>query len=214
MNLKKITLAGITVFFAMAASAALINQTVSNLDWNSAVWGDPAAAPTAGNDYVADMTTVRIQADASSGTFWGDSVTINSGATALSKLTGTNIATVSGTFTLNGGVLLVGPNGAGTGTLATAGFIVSADSGIYLNSLANGFIITGGLPGSGDLILGSSFTDTSGRTCSFDSVGADTGAINLTENVTLDFGSDVTFGGSLAIDSISQLNVDQVLTFA
>jgi hypothetical protein len=200
--------------FVLASDAATINQTVVNLDWNAAMWGSPEAAPTSGNDYVAGLGTVRIQADASSGTFGGDSLTIDSGATALSKLSGSNVATVNGTLTLNGGDLNVGPSIAGTGaTLATDGFTVSADSGIFINNSTDGFFITGGLSGSGDLLLQSSYSDAGGRFISFDSVGDYTGTIDLTENVKLDFASDVTFGGILYIDPDSVLNVGSTLTF-
>jgi hypothetical protein len=216
--MNKVILAGISGLFATVASAATIEQSVDNIDWNAAMWGSTPAAPTSGNDYVAKagFNRFRISADGSSSTFGGDSLTIDSGALGLIKLTDGNTATVSGTLTLNGGSITHGPNSASNATLATGGFVVSGTgSTIGLAHTGVSLSITGGLSGAGDLLL--HYADTGSpsgsKTLSFDSVGAYTGTISVTEQMQLDFGSTVNFGGNLTIASDSFLNVDQSLTF-
>lgn len=96
-------------FGASSAHAAIITQTVGNLDWNDAIWGSPAAAPTSGNDYVTATgvasDVVRLSADGSSSTFGGDSLKVVSGIRALVKNLNST-STINGSLTLDGGAQL------------------------------------------------------------------------------------------------------------
>lgn len=120
-----------------AARAADINQTVndsSSNDWNSAIWGGPAAAPTGGNNYfissgTASSTNDRLNYDVSTGTtingrvrtlaatvgFAGDSLTIGARTELLMKQQGTETSTAN--LILNGGMIRYSPN---TGSFAFA----------------------------------------------------------------------------------------------
>jgi hypothetical protein len=202
------------------ANAAPIVQTVGNLDWNAAVWGAGPDVPTGGNDYVTDAAvgdTVRPSADGTASTFLGDSITIVAGTRALMK-TEDSTSTVDGNFTLDGGLLKMGPSNNGVnGTLDVTNFIVTGTgSRIAIGAYATFLTIDGILTGSGNLLIyyaNSNSDDGGDRIMTFSSVGDYTGTITLTESLTLDFGSDSTFGGELNIDATSDLNVDQVLTF-
>lgn len=220
MKQQLITTAFMATLGASAVSAATIVQTVGNVDWNDAMWGGPAAAPTGGNDYVSATGVTnnrfRIGASGASSTFGGDSITVVAGTTALSKLANGSTGTITGTFTLDGGRLTHGANSTSSATLATGGFIVTSTVGSTIGAptSSNVFTITGDLSGSGDLLMEyESGSDAGTRSISFGSVGAYSGTISLTEGLTLDFGSSVNFGGGLTIDAISDLNVDQTLTF-
>jgi hypothetical protein len=202
------------------ANAAPIVQTVGNLDWNAAVWGAGPDVPTGGNDYVtatAAGDTVRTSADGGNSTFLGDSITVVAGTRALMK-TEDSTSTVDGNFTLDGGLLVMGPSNPNVnGTLDVTNFIVTG-TGSHIAISVWGRILTidGILTGSGNLLIyySNSQSDNGGdRIIKFSSVGDYTGTITLTENLTLDFDSDSTFVGGLIIDATSQLNVDQVLTF-
>ena len=220
--MKKTTQLGLVVaaLTLSQAGGALYVQTVDNIDWNAAMWGSPASAPTAGNNYesaaVGGNNRFRISASGASSTFAGDNLTLVTGTTALNKTLNGNTSTVTGTLTLDGGNIVHAPNAGSIATLATGGFVVTGTgSTIGLAYTGNSLSITGGLSGTGDLLL--DYQDVGAvisRTLSFGSVGAYTGTISVTEKVQLDFGSDVDFGGNLAIDSDSFLNIDQSITIA
>jgi hypothetical protein len=105
------------------ASAATITQTVnsgSTTSWNDAMWGTPAAAPSAGNDYVTaasgSSTTIysinsvswsqlswtvqnvdsnNVAAASTSSTFAGDSLTVATSAPINGRATGGSIQTAN-----------------------------------------------------------------------------------------------------------------------
>jgi hypothetical protein len=74
--------------------------TGANIGWNDAVWGDPVAAPTNGNDYVYDVAGVWLNALGSTyGSFGGDSIRVKSGSGLFVRGGGS----LGGTLILDGG---------------------------------------------------------------------------------------------------------------
>lgn len=110
MKHTKKRFAAYAILLALSApgtQAATIVQTVWNSDWNGAVWGTPAAAPTSGNDYVTAVgsnNVLRMPAGTGNSTFGGGSLRIVTGTIGLIK-SNNSIATINGPFTLDGGTL-------------------------------------------------------------------------------------------------------------
>ena len=198
--------------------AETITQTVGNIDWNAAMWGNPASTPVPGNDYVTATGVqderFRISADGASSVFGGDSITVNAGSRALIKLQNGSTATINGDLILNGGRLSYGPNGGPhSGILDVTNLIVSGTgSFIDPSSGVNTLTIDGALSGSGDLLL-TPENGTNTKTVVFTEVGDYTGTLTVASTIRLDFEADVAFGGSLALEGTAILVVDQNLTF-
>jgi len=194
-----------------------ITQTVGNIDWNAAMWGTPAAAPTAGNTYVSATgvtnNTFRISAAGTASTFGGGSITVVAGTRALMKNQNGAIATINGDLTLDGGRLSHAPNtGPHAGTLQVTNLVVSGTgSFIDINGVST-LTINGTLTGSGDLLLKPELASTGAATISIASIIGYTGALTVQAPVRLDFGSSYTFTNSLTLQTTAILNVDQSLT--
>ncbi|WP_367870411.1 hypothetical protein [Luteolibacter sp. Populi] len=198
------------------ASGETIIQTVGNIDWNAAMWGDPAAAPTAGNDYVTatgvTSNTVRISATGTASTFGGDSLTVSAGTRALLKNQNGAISTLNGNLVLDGGRLSHAPNtGPHAGTLDLTQLVVSGTGSLIDINGVTTLTIDGTLAGSGDLLLKPELS--AGGTISITGVGDYTGALTVQAPIRLDFGTDHTFTNSLTLQGTASLNVDQALTF-
>ncbi|WP_353567129.1 hypothetical protein [Haloferula sargassicola] len=209
---------GLTSALLVPARADTIVQTVGNIDWNAAMWGDPAAAPVLGNDYVSATGVqderFRISADGASSTFGGDSLTVNTGSRALMKNQNGAIATINGDLILAGGRLSYGPNGGPhTGTLDVVNFVVmGTGSFIDPSGAVTQLTIDGTLTGSGDLLL-TPENGTNIKTVVFTDVGDYTGNLTVASTILLDFDVDHVFTGTLNLNGTGALNVDQTLTF-
>ena len=201
---------------ATATLGDTITQTVGNLDWNAAMWGTPAAAPTSGNDYVSATGVLnnnfRISAAGTASTFLGNSLKVVSGTRALLKNQNGAIATLNGDLFLDGGRISHAPNtGPHAGTLHLNQLVVSGTgSFIDINGVST-FTIDGTLTGSGDLLLKPELT--AGGTISIAGISNYTGALTVQAPVRLDFGADYTFTNSLTLQTTATLNVDKALTF-
>lgn len=218
------TLAMLFALGATASHAATIVQTVGNIDWNANMWGSPAAAPTAGNDYVTATGVtndlVRISANGGSSTFGGASLRIVSGTAGLLK-NSNSTSTINGSLILDGGLINHGPNGGDTSNLAATldvdGFEVRSASEIQIGNAAGNLTVTAPLTGAGNLALYGTNSQT-GDIVSFNGISAFTGTINLGTSgaLTLGFGTaDYTFSNTLNIlgTSVLQVNNGQTLTF-
>ena len=195
--------------------ATTITQTVSNVDWNSAMWGTPAAAPASGNDYISDLATVRIAAAGSSSTFGGDSLTVISGTKALIKLNNGNTATINGNLILGGGFLTHGPNANSHAILDVTQLVIQSDSDIGCANVGLTLTIDGTLTGSGDITIvhdGGSAGGT--RKVVFNAISNYVGTINVTEGMDIGFGEDYTFSSPLSLSDGSVLTVDHTFVFA
>jgi len=216
-----LTLGLIALGFATSATADTITQTVDNIDWNAAMWGTPAAVPTAGNDYVSatgGTDRFRISADGSSSTFAGDSITAVAGTRALMKTTDGNTSTVNGDFILDGGRLSHAPNsGSHSATLDISQLVVMSTGGwIDVAASSATFTIDGTLTGSGNLLIDyEGGSEAGSRTVSFTGISGYTGAITVNEGMGIEFGGDYTFTNTLTLNTTSSLNVNsgQTLTF-
>jgi hypothetical protein len=203
---------------ATTAHADTITQTMDNIDWNAAMWGTPAAAPTPGNDYVTALVGTnrfRISADGTSSTFAGDSLTVATGTRALMKNTDGTTATIGGNLTMDGGLLSLAANSVGSATLDVSQFIVTTN-GAHIDVANNGMTLTiaGTLTGPGDILIDyESGTNAGTRAISFADINAYTGAITVNDQMDIDFGADYIFSNFLDLSSGSVLNVDQTLTF-
>lgn len=180
-----------------SAHAATIVQTVSaggGVDWNAALWDSPAAAPTAGNDYVTAAgliasggtslgtgtnVTSRIRLVSTGLTFAGDSLTVSAGTEILGK----NAGTYSANIILNGGIIRWAPDATSSATLGGT-INVAADSVIGVVQVtaaaSTAFTVSSKLTGSSNLRLAAgqgslhtlSFTgDLSGYTGTFNAGG-------------------------------------------
>ena len=160
---------------ALSTQAATITQTVAGAfgsNWNSAIWGSPAAAPTTGNDYV---TASGLFASGSTGlganvtgriresgtTFGGDSVTISSATEILMKQN--NGSTSNGDVIMNGGVIRLSPDNAGSAILAGTLNITSSSVLGVVQHVAAGTTLTisSTVTGSGDMRLAAANTSNS-----------------------------------------------------
>jgi hypothetical protein len=153
------------------AHAALFIQTVASgsttTEWNDAIWGTPAAAPTSGNTYQtaaglsaasssllgsANDLTGRVRAYAGGNgnpTFAGSSITVVGATELLVKDAGTYNAAI----VLNGGILRFSPN-AGANATMTGSITVGSNSVLgSVQSFASTFTIASTLTGSSTLRL-------------------------------------------------------------
>lgn len=99
---KTIIITGLlfAALFVQAATITINSSASGNVDWNSAIWGDPAAVATNGNDYVHDDSSAAVLLGLGTyGSFAGDSLTMDAGTVFYSKGGGS----LGGTMILNGG---------------------------------------------------------------------------------------------------------------
>jgi hypothetical protein len=224
------------------ASAAVIVQTVNdgtNGNWNTrAIWGTPAATPTAGNDYVTGTgfaaagatnlgvsVTGRIR-DTGVAPFAGNSLTIVSGSELLLK----NLANATSTanIILNGGVIRYAPTGGSAATLA-GNLNVAAESWLGTNNgVVTTFTVASAITGNSILHIAAGSGDSSNLSSTISFTGdlsGFTGTFNLgggtrtggAKDATLDFGQDYFLPGVALVmgqtASADFLNLDQNLTF-
>ena len=190
---------------AASAQAATINQTIavgSGDEWNDTVWGSPAASPTSGNDYVSALD-LRNTSDT---VFAGGSLTLNSG----SEFTAKTDATVAGGWTLNGGSLKVGDNGA----TRTFGGDVTVQSGSTILAEKGSFIFTDELLGSGPLSVNFDHsTGSSTKSVLFNGGGSYSGTITVGQSASgtrdgfLGLGSSLT-SASLVFTNSADVSYD------
>ncbi len=217
----------------VSASAATYTQTVDNQSWLNAVWGSPAAAPSAGNDYVtADLVSgegiLRTSPVGSTGggnaTFPGTSVTVVPGVRFLAKQVEGETASING----GSGDLIVqsnnrisfAPNGnsiySGAATL-DVGFLNYTDPGVGqsifdIGGQLNDVHVAGTLTGPGNVTFQAEYgTDTFAHLITIDAVSAYSGDIIVNHYIQLDFNGDCTFSGSMSLNDNSTLVVDQTL---
>ncbi|MGV3533006.1 MAG: PEP-CTERM sorting domain-containing protein [Chthoniobacteraceae bacterium] len=149
------------ILLAGISQAAVINlntgDSLGGSSFNTAGGWSNGQAPSAGNDYVNNLTGafLRTPANGDSHTFAGDSLTIGPGATLLYKGTGnTGVLTVQ-ELILNGGTLDA-RNGS-QDVFQLAGFIdVAANS--VVTAVQGPIVISSGISGVGDLTFLSSQT--------------------------------------------------------
>ena len=126
---------------APCVRSATITQTVNSssdsVTWNSSVWGTPAAAPTSGNDYIADgaVTPALRTGNFSNSSFNGDSLTMRNGSTLVDKTTN-----VTANFILE--------SGAGIGMSENGTDIITSASTILVASSQSASFGSGGSPSS------------------------------------------------------------------
>ena len=137
------TLAAGVALLGSALHGATIFQTVdqasggTSTNWSEAVWGDPAASPTSGNDYVSDGMTLRTNNNSGTTTFAGDTLTMINSTLIFRRSSRAN-------FILDGATFSAVTNGAIDGTmLLAAGKTATFDTNGRLPSL------TATLSGSG-----------------------------------------------------------------
>lgn len=180
------SLVAIAVFTLPTIGNTQIVQTVNSAgtttEWNDAIWGSPAALPIGGNNYVSAVglaassstslgagtdVTGRVRAYGGANgnpTFVGGSLTLVPGTELLIKDNG---ATYTANLILNGGIVRMSPNSAGSLTLA--GMIsVFSDSvlGLVQASPNNTFRIASTITGSSTLRLATG--QNTGHTITFD----------------------------------------------
>lgn len=117
----------LTVLSAYAGTITINSAASGNVDWNSAIWGDPAAVPTTGNDYVHDdsSTAVLLGLGGTYGSFAGDKLTLDSGTQLYNKGGGA----LGCTLYLNGGQW---QTRSGGNAIVLGSVRVEADSNILL----------------------------------------------------------------------------------
>ena len=224
-----------SLLLTISAGATEFTQTVSSggttTEWNDAIWGSPAAAPTSGNTYVsaaglntanssslgsANDLTGRVRAYGGSNgspTFAGDSLTIVGGTELLLK----DPTTYSVNLILNGGFLRFSPNTGGSATIggtinaaadSVIGVVQSGASNLTVNSTFTGganLRLAAGTGGSNSLIF-SATSDFSAYTGTLDIGGGNT-------RVTVSFGAgdhDLS-GATLALDSAGAFGTSDIL---
>ncbi|QTN32396.1 hypothetical protein HZ994_08660 [Akkermansiaceae bacterium] len=223
-------LSGLAILSTAASlHAAVITQTVSNQDWDNAIWGSPAALPTAGNDYVTlgAGTILRMNNDlaGSNSTFAGDSLTVSPGARVLLKNINSS-STINGDIIMQGALMDHGANGPGSATLNATNLVVSGNNEFALG-LTNIFNINATLTGSGNLFFAERDNNENTNRVSISGISAYTGtitvgdtpnsyaALNADFGLTIDFGVNYHFQDTFTLlnSSILQVNNGQTLTF-
>ena len=224
-----LTVFTVLLFATTSVQALVVTQTVANQDWNNAIWGSPAAAPTSGNDYVTDSTYNPLRASNSGGasTFGGDNLTIAAGSRLLVKNQGGSSSTVTGDMTVQGALIQYGPTGStNSGTLA-AGSIILSGNNEFVDSGTN-FTVYSTLTGSGNLYFGNQTAGTPTNQISISGISGYTGTLTVGDTLgiygvsrqqnplTIDFSSlDYHFLDTFTLLNSSILNVNdgQTLTF-
>ncbi len=147
-----------TWILCLAVLAAVAGQAVAdvitinpaaptgNQDWNGALWGDPAAAPTSGNDYVSANKLVWLRSLGSYGSFNGDSLTLQSAASLFLSGSGS----LGGTLILDGGSI---QNRSAAGVDVVVSGSVRVDSLSDIGNFNEILELQTALSGSGDLKL-------------------------------------------------------------
>ncbi len=174
-----VLLVGLAMLAGLAGAEVItINPAISGIvGWNTAIWGDPAAAPASGNQYVHDGSSLAVLSGMGTtyGSFSGDKLTLGSGAKLYNKSGGALGCTLlldggqwetrsPGTATLlgvirilsNSKVLLVDGNfGWNTGLSSVDGAVLSlqnwsqAGRSMVLNATDQGFSGTFSIMDSG-----------------------------------------------------------------
>lgn len=140
----------------VTAEVITINASASgNVDWNGAIWGSPAGAPTSGNEYVHDdSSTATLLGLGSFGSFAGDKLTLDSGTQLYNKGGGS----LGGVLYLNGGQWQT--RSPGTATIL-GNIRVTADSTALL--VDGNFQWNTGLSSTADAVLSLQNFSQSGR---------------------------------------------------
>jgi hypothetical protein len=75
------------VCVAQADEVSINSSASGNVDWNSAIWGDPAAVQTSGNNYTHDDSSpaTLLGMGTTYGGFAGDRLTLDSGTVLFNK---------------------------------------------------------------------------------------------------------------------------------
>lgn len=223
------TFLGALLLSGASTRAADVTQTVSQsgaaaTGWSAAIWGTPAAAPTAGNNYITPSTFfVRTPNNTTPGSFAGDSLRIDSGGTLWLKHSGLNAATVN--LILNGGNIqfhggtVNNTNSALAGTIQVLGdCVISSDQGaanachIWLRSSMTGssnFTVNMSPAGYGLFLSGSNSAFTGNWTNSGGFIQVLSGTTNALGSglVTL-----VNSGNYLWLNSTNDQTVNNVIT--
>ncbi|MFA6287347.1 MAG: cellulase family glycosylhydrolase [Opitutaceae bacterium] len=157
--------ATLAAFFHLApAHAATVTQTVNSgsdtAHWGTALWGTPAAVPTAGNDYISDgaVTSALRTGNFTNSAFVGNTLTMRNGATLVVKTTNT-----TANFILeSGAVLAMSENGTDT---ILGSVLVAASQSATFNSGDSGRILAFNavISGAGNIAIAQS-TNTGGYT--------------------------------------------------
>lgn len=215
----------LSIVFAlpMCGYSSTITQTVSNVDWNSAMWGAGPDAPTSGNDYVTAIggnDIVRIGAAGTSSIFGGDSLTGIAGTRILSKLQDGQTGTINGDLTLAGGRLSFAPNGAGNNSILDfVNLAVTANSQIDVGASTLVSTVDATLTGSGDILFLLENAPTAAlydQYITFTDISGYTGALTVTDEFGLEFGVSHLFANTLTLqdaDSFLIVNAGQTLSF-
>lgn len=200
----------------------ILQSAGGSADWTDAIWGSPAAVPSAGNDYVTDVAGgayVRIGASGGSTTFAGNSLTVTT--RALSKMQDGAVATLNGDIILDGGWFSFAPNSGASlanSTFAINNLDVVNNSTMSVGSFTAVSAIDGTLKGSGNLLfyLENASHATADQYISFTGISGYTGALTVTEKLGIEFGTDYTFSNTVTLqdaDSFLNVNSGQTLTF-
>lgn len=166
-----------SALFVKTAPAASYGLTASDNGGNSSfttgfspafrlnsVAGNPATAPTAGNDYQTNAFILRGPANGTSYTFAGSSLTINSGGRFLLKSTGTTQVLTIGNLILSGGVLdLANANNDGVAAQIAGGITLASGTTSYVGTLIGETLtISSTIGGSGNLTVGGTVPNSGG----------------------------------------------------
>jgi hypothetical protein len=213
--------------FATVAQAAVISQSVNNVDWNTAMWGtSPALAPTSGNDYItivgltgstpstigAFSNTASVR-DNNGTTFGGHSITLVSGVELLLKQAGGQ--TSSANIIMSGGSIRHATGNGATATIAGT-MQIAAESwiGEGSGSTSSGAILTisSTLTGSSTLHLGAAAQD--GKIAFTGNLAGFSGTIDIgnssfspTRNLTVSFNNADLSGATLKMGFYTSVDI-------
>ena len=227
------------MFVAATAPAANIIQTVNESgagsDWNGAIWGTPAAAPTSGNNYETPSTfDVRTPNNTAPAAFGGNSLQIDAGGILFLKHNN-GVARVN--LILNGGQIDYhgGPGGSNspvggtlqvpvnssfasdqTGTANEPIWVLSPISGtgsLTVNVLSNGAVALFGTNSS----FSGNWTNTSGTILvgngSVNALGTGAVVLNFLTSTFLNFNttSNITVNNSISgLGNVIKVNTNMV----
>src|SRR5690606_7426920 len=134
---------------AQSANSATIFQSSADATWNSAIWGDPVASPTAGNDYIADGSLVATLTTSNSGSgesFAGDSLTLRNGVIFTAS------RNVTENFILESGAVMRAANRSITVT-STSTVLVATGESVVFDSTNRAFTFAATLNGGGHITV-------------------------------------------------------------